>query len=86
MTVPKIRIRPAPSPTPEGIMAASLLHDCPGGCGLEVWKRLFACRICWFRLPSELRGPITRHCNRDTEAHAAAMADALNWYRLEDVA
>lgn len=42
---------------------------------------LFACRPCWYRLPAELRRPITSNYSRDVDAHFDAMADANDWYQ-----
>jgi hypothetical protein len=30
-------------------------HECPGGCGRQVARRLLACKPCWFRLPKIYR-------------------------------
>jgi len=57
-------------------------HDCPG-CGASgVPNHLFACRRDWWRLPAELRRPITRtYVTNDIVAHADAMRAAQDWYR-----
>jgi hypothetical protein len=57
------------------------MHDCPGGCGSQVPRHLFACKPCWWRLPADLRRPITATHGVDVRAHRAAMADAMRWYR-----
>lgn len=41
---------------------------------------LYACRRCWFRLPVDLRRPISRNYGVDFVAHAAAMGDAQRWF------
>jgi hypothetical protein len=56
-------------------------HTCPGGCGREVPGHLYACKPCWYRLPQDLRRPISANYGRDPEAHAQAMRDARRWYR-----
>lgn len=61
-------------------------HDCPGGCGRPVPRRHFACQGCWYRLPVELRRPISMTYRTDTGAHLAAMADAADWYRTQRAA
>ena len=55
-------------------------HGCPGGCGRQVPYHHFACRNCWYRLPPDLRRPISANYQRDDAAHALAMTDALQWY------
>ncbi|MPZ66775.1 MAG: hypothetical protein GEU83_15125 [Pseudonocardiaceae bacterium] len=61
--------------------AARTTHECPGGCGRQVARHHFACRACWYRLPSDLRRPISATYRRDAGAHPAAMAEAVAWYR-----
>lgn len=56
-------------------------HRCPGGCSRYVPQRQVACRSCWYRLPLDLRRPITATYQRDPEAHLDALLDALRWYR-----
>lgn len=56
-------------------------HACPGGCGAQVPRHLFACRDDWYRLPADLRRPITANYRRDLVNHRKAMADAHRWYR-----
>jgi hypothetical protein len=41
---------------------------------------LFACRTDWYRLLADLRRPIGVNYQRDPDAHAEAMADAVRWY------
>jgi len=55
-------------------------HDCPGGCGRQVFTHMFACRADWYRLPLDLRRPITATYGRDRDAHLEAMGDAMTWY------
>lgn len=55
-------------------------HHCPGRCGRTVPNHMFACRVCWLRLPRDLRQPITANYRRDRDAHSVAMADAGRWY------
>ena len=55
-------------------------HNCPGSCGLQVPYHPFSCRSCWYRLPMDLRRPISGNWQRDPVAHAAAMLDAKQWY------
>lgn len=57
-------------------------HTCPGGCGRQVVRNLFACTPCWHRLPQEQRTLIltTRRAN-DYAGHSRAMVDAMHWYR-----
>ena len=64
-------------------------HMCPGNCGRLVAADVFACRICWRRMPGTLRVAITRAWGRrntvgaaDEAAHAhrAAMLDACAWF------
>ncbi|MPZ66206.1 MAG: hypothetical protein GEU83_12055 [Pseudonocardiaceae bacterium] len=57
-------------------------HECPGGCGRAVEHHRFACRGCWFALPVTLRRAITDTYRRDRIAHARAMVDAYDWYRV----
>ncbi len=61
--------RPAPS------------HDCPGGCGVQVSKRLLACGSCWWLLPTLMRDEIRRLSGGDRIAHLGAVGDALIWFR-----
>ena len=61
-------------------------HPCPGGCGTPVPRRRFACRGCWYRLPRDLRGPITAFYGVDRFAHAEAMIEAADWYRENPLA
>ncbi len=61
-------------------------HECPGGCGRQVGRHHFACKACWYRLPADLRRPISATYRRDTGAHLAAMADAVDWYRTQQPA
>jgi hypothetical protein len=68
-------------PTPcEHFEVPMASHDCPGSCGRQVPYHHFACRNCWYRLPMDLRRPISANWQRDAVAHAEAMADALQWY------
>lgn len=56
------------------------VHQCPGGCGAHVPHHHFACPTCWARLPIDLQTPITDNYRHDLTAHAAAMAEARQWY------
>jgi hypothetical protein len=59
-------------------------HDCPGGCGNQVARNLFACRACWSRLPQDFRTPIlTSRWAGDHASHSRAMVDAMGWYRVD---
>lgn len=55
-------------------------HDCPGRCGRQVERHLYACRACWGRLPYQVRRPITANYQRDAAAHSAAMTAARAWF------
>lgn len=59
----------------------STTHACPGKCGRQVPRTLFACRACWGWLPDELQQPITDNHLVDPPAHLAAMSEACDWYR-----
>lgn len=61
-----------------------MTHLCPGGCGVQVERSKFACRVCWARLPKPFRDAINR-AYRDRAAkgarpHLAAMKAAIGWY------
>ncbi len=57
-------------------------HGCPGGCGSQVRRELFACRPDWFRLPHALRAAISgAWTDGDKGGHLLAMADAIEWFR-----
>lgn len=58
----------------------TLTHPCPAGCGAVVLNHRFACRPCWYRLPRDLREPITATYRVDPDAHHHAMSDAVRWY------
>jgi hypothetical protein len=58
-------------------MTSQDTHDCPGGCGADVPRRLLACRDCWWLLPTDLR----RAVQRGGTGRLHAVADALRWYR-----
>jgi hypothetical protein len=60
-------------------------HDCPGGCGNQVVRNMFACRACWDRLPQDdYRTPIlTSRWAGDWEAHSRALTNAMQWYRVD---
>lgn len=60
---------------------ADRTHDCPGGCGHQVFTHLFACRADWFRLPLDYRRAITSNYRTHPTNHLAAMAAAMEWYR-----
>jgi len=65
------------------------LHACPGGCGRQVVRALFACSSCWRRLPRSIRVAITdgwgaRH-HIGMGAWSAAVRDARDWYRANGV-
>jgi hypothetical protein len=55
-------------------------HRCPCGCGRKVSNRFFACGPGWYRLPRDLRRPITGNTIGSAE-HLAAMVDARRWFR-----
>ena len=55
-------------------------HSCPGGCGRQVPQHHFACRFDWYRLPADLRRPISATYRHDPDAHRQAMSDAIRWY------
>lgn len=56
-------------------------HLCPCGCGDQVPHHLLTCQVGWRRLPMEIRNRINAAYRRDPDAHAAAVADAYEWYR-----
>ena len=58
-------------------------HACPGGCRRQVAPYHFACPVCWWRLPSEMRDLITVAHGRDPDARVEAMLSAIAWYREE---
>lgn len=41
---------------------------------------LHTCQPCWYRLPQDLRRPISDTYRRDPLAHGHAMGDARRWY------
>lgn len=58
-------------------------HPCPGGCGFNIPRGLYACRPCWQRLPLAVRDRVTfGYANRGTNAteHRRAMAEAAAWF------
>lgn len=59
-------------------------HDCPGGCGNQVVRNMFACAACWRRLPQDFRTPIlTSRWANDHAGHSRAMVEAMTWYRVD---
>lgn len=65
-------------------MSNGLTHDCPGGCGRQVTHDRLACRRCWYRLPSGLRGRIWRAWwggSDSRAAHGRAIREAEQWFR-----
>lgn len=59
-------------------------HGCPGGCGQAISRHMLACREDWYRLPMALRLAVNeswRSMGSRRDAHRAAVADALAWYR-----
>jgi hypothetical protein len=57
-------------------------HECPGGCGAQVAKRLLACGSCWWLLPQLKRDEIRSLASgSDRMAHLGAVGDALIWFR-----
>lgn len=64
-----------------------LTHDCPGGCGRDVQYDYLSCRVCWYRLPLDLRNAVWDSWKvRDMKAHGAALKDARQWYVANPVA
>jgi hypothetical protein len=59
----------------------STTHPCPGKCGQNVQRTLFACSTCWARLPRQLRENITDNILVNPPAHLRAMSAACDWYR-----
>lgn len=61
-------------------------HTCPGRCGRQVPPAFYACRTCWFRLPSELRSAIiaTQHLNSIHPKRLRALNDAGQWLREQE--
>lgn len=59
----------------------STTHSCPGKCGRQVRRTLFACPACWGLLPAELQDPIVDNHLLNRVAHLAAMSAACDWYR-----
>ena len=55
-------------------------HSCPGCGRAGIPVNLLACRPCWFRLPIDLRRPVTATFRRDNTAHLDAVIAALDWY------
>jgi hypothetical protein len=65
-------------------VTGALDSGCPCGCGKTVPPHLFACRLGWFRLPSEIRDDITGAWRaHDWQAHAAAKQRAREFYAAE---
>lgn len=63
------------------------LHDCPGDCGAKVLPNMLACRVCWARLPQDIRRAVNfAYAKRRTQPrlHRAALAEALAWYRANN--
>jgi hypothetical protein len=63
---------------------AANLHPCPGQCGYNIPRGLFACRDDWRRLPLAIRDRITfGYSNRgaDPATHRRAMAEGVAWFR-----
>lgn len=59
----------------------STTHSCPGKCGRQVRRTLFACSACWGRLPQDLQDSIVDNHLLNRVAHLAAMSAACDWYR-----
>jgi hypothetical protein len=59
-------------------------RTCPGHCGRPVRPGHFACRDCWYRLPTDLRQTIVANYRRDPDAHMAACMEAITWYREQE--
>lgn len=58
----------------------SATHACPG-CGRPgVVRSKLSCRSCWYRLPADLRRPISQFFRRDPAKHRQALAAAISWY------
>lgn len=57
------------------------LHRCPGRCGREVPKGVFACKTCWRRLPVDLADPL-----RTRAPNLRAAANACDWFRANPTA
>lgn len=60
--------------------AGSSTHGCPGGCGRQVPRHLYACKACWGRLPYDMQKAIRATNGRDLAAHGQAMAAARQWF------
>lgn len=60
-----------------------MMHKCPyPSCYARISSSVFACHTHWFMLPSNIRRAIWRHWRSgDMDKHAAAMAEAMDWYR-----
>ena len=58
------------------------LHSCPGGCSRQVGAARYACRVCWYRLPLDLRTSITgTYRAGQRREHREAMAAAHEWFK-----
>lgn len=60
-----------------------MTHHCPRPeCSRTVPDGMFACRGDWYALPARIREAIWHHYRHGSaQAHAAAMTDAIEWYR-----
>jgi hypothetical protein len=60
-----------------------MTHKCPRPeCSRDVADDLFACRGDWYALPEAMRQAVWYGWRSgDAEAHATAMAQAIEWYR-----
>lgn len=57
-------------------------HRCPGGCGKSVANARYACVMCWWRLPADIRASIveTMRLPLLDPARRAALERAHEWY------
>lgn len=72
--------RPALVALGPGVVVGMSGHRCPGGCTQFIPQHQYACRGCWYRLPVDLRRPITSNYQRNPRAHREAMVDARRWF------
>jgi hypothetical protein len=55
-------------------------HECPG-CGQPgIARSVFACRRCWYRLPTRIRNGINEGWRHDSGLHVDMMTQAMDWY------
>jgi hypothetical protein len=63
-------------------------HPCPGGCGINIPRGLYACRDDWARLPLAMRDRIVYGYSRrgaDPSEHRRAMAEGSAWFKANPI-